>query len=147
MFLAGHFWHNNNIIQSFLGRIKFRIKYPCLYKFVKNNRLKPSELAQIYKDSKILLNINIAKHNSFNERNFDIMISNRLLITDNESLNGVDILPGKEFIMSTGIEDMVRCIDYYLKNETERLSIAKAGMIKTENKYLFSNSLDTIFKE
>lgn len=79
----------------------------------------------MYIDSKICLNINIEKHHSFNTRNFDIMILGRLLITDEEDLTGIDVIPGEELVMSKGIEDTIERIGKYLRYDEERVKIAK----------------------
>lgn len=147
MYLAGHFWHNNNILQYLVGKYRFKIKYPILYKYVSNKYITPKELAQVYRNSKILLNINISKHKGFNPRNFDIMVSNRLLVTDEEQLDCVDAIPDRDFVMANGIEDMVEKIDYYLKNEVDRWSISANGMKLTKGKYLFSNTLDILLSK
>ena len=57
LFIAGHFWHNSNIINYTIGKWKFRLKYPVLYKFVKNEYVDPHNVARIYASSKISLNI------------------------------------------------------------------------------------------
>ena len=146
LFLAGHFWHNNNFWQNFIGKIKFKNRYPVLYKYIKNEYLKPHELAQVYADSKICLNINIEKHHSFNERCFDIMVLKRLLITDEEDLNGINIISDKEFLMSRNIEDMIKKIDIYLDDDNARERIALNGKLKVEKYYCFTNAMDEIFK-
>ena len=145
LFVAGHFWHNSNFLQRKIGEFKFRKRYPVLYKYVKNEYLKPYELAQVYVNSKICLNINIEKHHSFNTRNFDVMILERMLITDDEDLNGIDLIPGQEFIMSRNEDDMVRNIDIYLNNDEERLKIARKGKQKVGERYCFINAIEQIF--
>lgn len=146
LFIAGHFWHNSNLINYLIGKIKFKYKYPFLYHYVKNEYLKPSDLANIYTNSKICLNINIAKHNSFNGRNFDIMIRKALVITDKEDLTGIDLLPDKEFIMADSPDDMIEKIDYYLVNESQRKEIAENGYNSVKEKYLFQYTLDKILR-
>lgn len=146
LFCAGHFWHNENFLQRFIGAFKFRRKHPILYRYVKNEYLTPEQLAQVYIDSKICLNINIEKHHSFNTRNFDIMILGRLLITDEEDLNGIDIKRDKDFIMSNNSDHMVKLIDYYLKNEKSRRGIAKEGERKIKTKYTFCDTMQLVLR-
>lgn len=147
LFCAGHFWHNGNFLQRLIGAFKFRRKHPILYKYVKNEYLTPEQLAQVYIDSKICLNINIEKHHSFNTRNFDIMVLGRLLITDEEDLKGIDINNNEDFIMSNNADYMVKLIDYYLKNEKSRIMLAEEGERKTKIKYTFFNTIQLILKD
>lgn len=147
LFIAGHFWHNNNLLNFTIGKLKFKLKHPLLSRYVVNKFIQPYELANIYHSSKICLNINVAHHKSFNPRNFDIMHSGKLLISDEQNLQGVDIVPDKDFIMCDGIDDMVAKIDFYLQNEDQYRHITDSAKRKVEQKYLFNNTLDVIFKE
>lgn len=146
LFLGGHFWHNSNFLQRIIGAFRFRKKYPVLYKYVNNKYLTPNELAQVYIDSKICLNINIEKHHSFNTRNFDIMVLERLLVTDNEDLSGIEILPDQEFIMSSDPEDMIEKIDRYLSDDLKRKKIAQQGKIKVRERYCLLNTMEKILE-
>lgn len=146
LFCAGHFWHNENFLQRFIGAFKFRRKHPILYKYVKNEYLTPEQLAQVYLDSKICLNINIEKHHSFNTRNFDVMILGRLLITDKEDLTGIDVIPGEEFVMSNNVENMIEHIDKYLRDTNKGLDIAIRGKNKVKKKYCLENTIKEIFQ-
>lgn len=146
LFIAGHFWHNSNLINNIVGKIKFKYRYPFLYHYVKNEYLTPADLANIYTNSKICLNINIAKHNSFNARNFDIMIRKTIVITDKENLMGIDLLPDKEFVMADSPDDMIKKIDFYLTNESQRETIAANGYNSVKEKYLFQHMLDKILQ-
>ena len=73
------------------------------------------------------------------------MILARMLITDDEDLNGIDLIPGQEFIMSKNEDDMVRNIDIYLNNDEERLKIAQKGKQKVGERYCFINAIEQIF--
>ena len=125
--------------------MKFRRKHPILYKYVKNEYLTPEQLAQVYIDSKICLNINIEKHHSFNTRNFDVMVLGRLLITDEEDLTGIDVIPGDEFVMSNNVENMLESIDKYLGDTNKGLEIAIRGKNKVKKKYCLENTIKKIF--
>jgi spore maturation protein CgeB len=144
LWISGHFWHTNNFLNYLVGKIKFKWKYPLLAKYIKNIFVQPQELAVIYSKSKICLNINVSYHKSFNTRNFDIMYSNRLLISDAEDLTGIDIVPNRDFIMCKDIADMVSKIDYYLQHEELADEIRKNGKKIVEQKYLFIQTLDKV---
>uniref|UniRef100_UPI0013E017E5 hypothetical protein n=1 Tax=Veillonella ratti TaxID=103892 RepID=UPI0013E017E5 len=76
LFVAGHFWHNNHKLNYLLGKLKFRLKHPYLAKFVQNRFIQPFDLAGVYAQSRIVLNINISEHKGFNQRAFDIILCN-----------------------------------------------------------------------
>lgn len=147
LFIAGHFWHNNNILNYYIGKIKFKIKYPILYKYVKNIFIKPEQLANIYQNSKICLNINVAYHKSLNQRNFDIIISRSLLICDKQDISNTELIDGKDFIMCDSISMMIEKISYFLTNDEQRKIIIKNGYEKINNFYLYKNTLEQIFKD
>lgn len=140
-FCSGHFWHSSNFWNRFWGEIKFKKKHPILAKYVRNNFISPEDLAQIYKKSKICLNINVEQHKGFNPRNFDIMCIGSLLLTDEQDLNGIELRPNEDFIMSDSSDQMISDIDYYLKNSCKRDNIVQSGKQKVISNYLFENTL------
>ena len=144
-FCSGHFWHNSNFWNRFWGEIKFKKKNPILAKYVHNIFVTPEKLAQIYKNSKICLNINVEQHKGFNPRNFDIMCVGSLLLTDRQDLNGIELKPNEDFIMCNDSKEMTNSIKYYLENSEERKSIAENGQKKIINDYLFENTLNSLF--
>lgn len=147
LFIAGHFWHNNNFINYYIGKIKFAIKYPFLFNYVQNNYINPIDLAKIYQKSRICLNINVEYHKNLNQRNFDIMICNSLLISDKQEVGEVKLKPGCDFIMCNDEYDMIDKIEYYLKNEDERNLVANNGYNITKNMYLYSDTMNIVFKK
>ena len=140
-FVAGHFWHNNNWINYTIGKMKFRRKYPALAKIIMNKFIQPVELAKIYAESKICLNINVEYHKSFNPRNFDILYSKRLLISDEQNLQGVCLLPDRDFVMCDGVGDMLEKIEHYLSNGQAYSKMVENGRDIVEQRYLFKNTL------
>ena len=144
-FCSGHFWHNSNFWNRFCGWIKFKKNNPILAKYVHNIFVTPENLAQIYKNSKICLNINVEQHKGFNPRNFDIMYVGSLLLTDRQDLNGIELKPNEDFVMSNSSEQMISDIDYCLNNFPECNFIANNGKTKVKSKYLFENTLDEVF--
>ena len=124
--------------------MKFRRKYPALAKIIMNKFIQPVELAKIYAESKICLNINVEYHKSFNPRNFDILYSKRLLMSDEQNLQGVCLLPDRDFVMCDGIDDMLEKIEYYLSNEQDYSKMVENGRDIVEQRYLFKNTLDVL---
>lgn len=144
-FVAGHFWHTNSKFNYVLGKFKFKIKHPILAEYVQNRFIQPCYLAGVYAQSKIVLNINVAYHKSLNQRTFDIMYSNSMLICDEQDISNSLIVPNRDFVMCKDIDDMIEKIEYYLNNDEERKNIIKSGHVITEKNYLFKYTLDKLF--
>lgn len=147
IYISGHFWHWNNILNYYIGKLKFKYKHPILSKYVKNIYIQPNDLAKIYSKSKVVLNINVPHHKGFNQRNFDVMMCKSLLICSQQDANGIDVREGHDFIMCKDIEDMITKIDYYLDNEDEYKEIIDKAYATVCDKFLFKHTLDRIFKE
>jgi len=144
-FVAGLFWHSNNFLNYLIGEFKFKNKYPMLAQYVKNEYIEPSSVARIYSESKIVLNINMQFHYGFNQRNFDAMVCKSLLLCSQQNLDGIDLEDGKDFIMCRDVEDMLKSIDFYLREEKLRKNIVDRAYLKAYKKYLIEHTLRVLF--
>lgn len=146
-FVAGHFWHNNNWLNYQIGQWKFTRKYPVLAKYVKNRFIVPRDLAQIYARSKIVLNINVEYHKSLNQRCFDVMVCDSLLLNDKQEVGNLPLVDGRDFVMCDDAIDMVDKLDFYMQHNAERMMIANNGKAKAEKKFLFKQTLEKLLEE
>lgn len=144
---SGHFWHNNNWLNYHIGAWKFRKKHPVLAKYVQNKFIMPKDLAFIYARSKIVLNINVAYHKSLNQRCFDVMICDSLLMNDKQNVGKLPLVDGEDLIMTADENDMVNKLDFYLKHTKERQRIADSGKKKAEKSFLFEQTLEKVLGE
>jgi len=55
-------------------------------------------------------------------------------------------IPGKEIALYSGVDDLIRQIDYYQTHEKERLTIMQAGYLRSEQ-YQYSNILNRLLTE
>ena len=87
-----------------------------------------SEMPLVFKQSRIDLNITLRGIQSgVPLRSFDIMGSGGFLLSDFQ-MDQLDIfVPGEDFVYFEDQKDLLRKIDYYLRNEEERGQIAKNG--------------------
>lgn len=143
-FVSGHFWHNSNQWNKIIGKLKFKLKHPLLAKYVQNIFIEPENLAAIYRQSKIVLNINMEYHKSFNQRAFDIMVCDSLLICDRQNLNGLAPFDGDAFVMCDDADAMIEKIKYFLEHDDERIAVSANGKRIAEENYLIDNTLDTV---
>lgn len=143
-FVSGHFWHNNNWLNYHIGQWKFKRKHPVLSKYVNNTFIVPRDLAQIYARSKIVLNINVEYHKSLNQRCFDVMVCNSLLLNDKQEIGKLPLIDGRDFIICNDENDMVEKIDFYMQHDIERKKIANNGKGQAEKNFLFKQTLEKL---
>ncbi len=96
---AGGQWYSNNRRK----KRSFANKYPNLIKFHDNRMLKPVEVADIYRRSKICLNINNNVHKSISPRTFEIMATQSFQLMNE----------GQDFSGLVGADEIERNIDTY----------------------------------
>lgn len=144
---SGNFWHNNNWLNYTQGKFKFKWRNPILAKYAQNRFMQPEDVAKIYAQSKIVVNINVACHNGINPRAFDVMACNSLLISDRQNLSGVSIEAGKDFVMCEAEADMLKKIKYYLAHESEMDNMIQSAREKTYRSYLSAHTWNTILGE
>ena len=119
------------------------IKYPNIFRCLRNGYVTTEQAANIYVQSKIALNIHDTRHSSPNPRTFDILAAGTLEISDVRQ-NYVDgLLPVKAYVVYENLDDLIEKLHYYLKNELEREKIARYG--KENNIYSMEYSLRMIF--
>ena len=122
-------------------------EFPNFY-FGTRNMLKPGvnmfeDAAKKFCQSRVVLNISIA--DDVNMRVFETLATGSFLLT-----NWIPTLEnlfqdGKHLATYKTLDEMVKKIKYYLKNEEEREKIAKEGQKEVLAKHTFSYRIQTIF--
>ena len=154
-----------------INRLKRRgVKVECFGAGWGNRRVSYGEMAEIFKTSKINLNIsNSASYDvryifssirSLHEivrttkrieqlkaRNFEIPAFGGFQLTNYVPSLEDYFEIGSEVAIYTSIEDLVLQIDYYLGNEEERREIMINGYKKAINEYTYLNRLKDIFEK
>lgn len=143
--LYGHFWHWNHWYQRCLGKIKFRIKYPILAKYVENRFVQPEEAAEIYRKTKINLNIHIKEHKSYNCRTFEVLGNSNFLLSSHQKETNLQIRPGEHLVTYKSEEEFIDKIDYYLEHELEREAIAQRGGTFVRSNCKIDNYIQSLF--
>lgn len=116
----------NDDSRYFWKKYKRKIKYPYLYKCVHNGVFLPCEVAKLYKESKICLNMHLPEARGMNPRCYEIMATGSFQLLDARYDYG-DYLPGRDFDVYDSFETLVERIEYYLCNEDEMQIIARQG--------------------
>lgn len=147
MLLYGHYWHNEHFWQRLIGAIKFRLKYPKLYKYVHNQYLAPEQAAQLYCDSRININIHVDRHSGLNIRVFDILANGNFELCDERKLEETKLKDGKHLVLYYNNEDLLAKVDYYLHNKDEAAKIASEGGKMLAKEYQFVDALRFVLVE
>ena len=148
MIVYGHYWHNKHWWQESSAKKKFAKKYPKLVKYVRNEFLYGKDVAKLYLQSKICLNVHISLHKGINPRTFEVLGNGNFELCDYRSDAKEFGLVDKENIaMFTDAEDCVRQIEYYLNNEAERKAIGKRGKETVKDKYTMTKLLSGVLEE
>ena len=119
LFKSAHFWKP----------LLFRLQHPVLAKFIVNGTFMPEEVARIYAQSRICLNIHDERNKGTNPRTFEIMAVGSFELLD--SREDYDILtPDRDMAVYHNSMEAVKKIEYYLKHVVEREEIAVSGHSK-----------------
>lgn len=110
----------------FWKKYKRKIKYPYLYKCVHNGIFYPCEIAKLYRESKICLNMHVTGARGMNPRCYEIMATGSFQLLDVRH-EYCDYVPGRDFDVYDGFELLVKKIEYYLQHDDERQAIARQG--------------------
>lgn len=104
----------------------------------------PSEMARIYAQSKIV--VNIAHNRDVNMRVFEAMASGALLITD--EAEGLEDLfeDGKHLIVYRDEEALPGLVVQYLEDEESRERIARAGQSLTLSQHTYDHRIKTLLE-
>lgn len=147
MALYGHYWHNEHWWQRLMGGLRFRLKYPKLYKYVHNQYLTPEQAAELYCDSRINMNIHVDRHSGLNIRVFDILANGNFELCDERKLEGTKLINEKHFVFYYNNEDLLAKVDYYLQHEDELVKIASEGGRILAKEYKFADALEFVLLE
>ncbi len=141
--IGGIFYDKNHFWKKYL----FRRRQPALAKFLENRIFAPAEVAEIYRRSKICVNINTAVHHSLSPRTFEICATKSFqLMNSGQNSHGLMNLE-TDLAVFSGVEDLLDKIEFYLANETLRKKIALAGYESVMKNCTMKKSVEKLFAE
>lgn len=142
MALYGHYWHNHHWLQATAGALKFRLNYPTLYPFVHNQNLSPKDVSALYRKTRIILNIHYSDYRvGPSPRTFEIMGNNNFELCDAQDFSQTSLIPGKHLAIYHDTDELKDLLVYYLKNDKERIRIARNGGNEVRAYYTFHNAI------
>ena len=139
--IGGHFYDSKHFWKKYL----FGLKNSALAKFLDNRYYSPDEAANLYRRSKICLNINTVQHKSLSPRTFEICATKSFqLMNAGQKSNGLMNLE-TDIATFDGTEDLIEKISFYLANDDLREKIASAGYNSVMKNCTLKNSVEKIF--
>lgn len=125
MLIAGP-WYDR---KYFWKKWQYQKRHPKLFPYLLNHRISSNETANIYRRSKICLNIGAIEHLGLNPRTFEILATGSFQLTDHIYKKDIDdgILRADSMISFLNEYDLIEKIKYYLSHEKLRQEIAQKG--------------------
>ena len=121
--IAGPFLEHRHLYK----RLLFKLRNSHLSKFLWKNYCTPAEAADLYRRSKICLNLNTIGHHSLSPRTFEICATQSFqLMNGGQKSHGLMNLE-TDLVTSDGVEDLLAKIEFYLAHDELREKIARAG--------------------
>lgn len=115
-FEARHIWK----------RASFRRKWPHLARHLTNGTFSSEEIADIYRRSRICLNLHGNGSTGVNPRTFEILACGAMEIID--ARGDYDVLqPGVDVAVFRDVPDLVEIVAWHLSHEAERAAMAAHG--------------------
>ncbi|PWM76644.1 MAG: hypothetical protein DBY32_10995 [Phascolarctobacterium sp.] len=134
----------------FIRRLKYNYKYPYLMKYIVNRPIIGKELVDLYNNTKICLNIHVATHPGMhtgpNPRTFELLACKTFEIIDYGHINKTKLKSSVDLIEFKTANDLIKKIDFYLKNSELREKISNQGYMACKQNYELINSVKEIIK-
>lgn len=119
----GRYWNE----RYFWKKNKFVKEHPALIGFVNNGIIQPPVVAQVYRRSKICLNIHISEHQGINGRTFEILGTRSFEMVDHKKNISNLLQIGEDLITYESTEILIERLNEYLSREGIRKEIAYHG--------------------
>ena len=107
-------------------------------------------LCDVYRKAKITIDINrMVIRNGFTQRVFDVPASGGFVITSSKPVINEYFEtsgPNQELAAFKSINDLMGLIDYFLRNDDERVAIAERGMQKVISKHTYNHRIAEMFR-
>lgn len=145
MFVCGHYWHNKHWWQEKAARKKFAKQHPYLVNFVHNGFMNGVEVAKLYQQSKVCLNIHISLHKGINPRTFEVMGNGNFELCDyREDAKNFGLISKQNIVFYNNSDECLEQLDFYLNHCDERERIAKSARNFVKVKYTLTELLNNV---
>jgi spore maturation protein CgeB len=141
--IGGPFHDNRHFWKKYL----FGYRQKNLAHFLENRMFSPYEVADLYRRSKICLNINVSEHHSLNPRTFEICATKSFqMMNSGQNSNGLMNLE-TDLATFDSAEDLIEKIEFYLAHEELREKIALAGYNSVMKNCTLKKSVEKLLTE
>ncbi|WP_110954087.1 CgeB family protein [Anaerosinus massiliensis] len=136
-------------VRNYFRSNKIKSRYPHLSKILIDKPIYDEQLADLYRNTKICINIHSAGnlHSGPNPRTFEILGCGSFELVDSEHLYQVELKSGEHLVEFENETDLCKKIDYYLENDEERKYIAYNGYKRSKEKYTMKKCVENILME
>lgn len=138
----GIFWET----QYFWKKFSMQLRFPELCRCIENRFVTPAEAAEIYRQSKIVLNLHGNEATGCNPRTYDILATGTMEIIDQRKDYDL-FVPGQDFVVFQSPEDLLSKVKYYLNHPAERQTIAQRGHEKVKESRSLKKSIQRILAD
>lgn len=135
----GPFWSEG---RYFWKKYQKMLKYPNIRNVVHDGVFSSAEIAKLYSETKICLNLHTGAAKGMNPRSYEIMATGAFQLLDKRQSYDT-LLVGEGFDEFVNFEDLVNKLEFYLTHEAARQSVIAAGQTKI-NVYSMTNVLAKI---
>ena len=141
--IGGIFYDKSHFWKKYI----FRYKQSHLDKYLDNRIFTPEEVAELYCRSKICVNINTTIHHSLSPRTFEICATKSFqLMNSGQNSHGLMNLE-TDLATFSGVEDLLKKIEFYLANENLREEIALSGYESVMKNCTMKKSVERLLAE
>ncbi len=141
--IGGLFYDTKHFWKKYL----FDFKNSALAKFLDNRYFNPNEAANLYRRSKICLNMNTVQHKSLSPRTFEICATKSFqLMNSGQNSQGLMNLE-TDLATFDSMEDLLEKISFYLANDDLREKIALAGYNSVMKNCTLKKSVEKILAQ
>ncbi len=137
--LYGNFYQ----MRHFWKKYTFGAQFPVMVKYVHNGDFSSKEVAELYRRSKICLNIHVENNRDLNPRTFEILGAGSLELVDNREDFRL-LIPGEDLVVYADEDDMIAKIDQILSNYENYQPLIESGHKKVMEHYSMHRSLEKI---
>ena len=130
----------------FWKALRFKKKNPYLFPYIDNRIVSAQEAAELYRRSKICLNINTPLHKSINPRTFEILATKSFQLMDRRESYDECVSPGEDLGVYEDEKDLLTKIEFYLANEQIRENMAEHGFQRIKSRFSMIALMDTLQK-
>ncbi len=135
-------WYSKS---HFWKKWQFAWKHPTLIKYIENRQITPQEAADIYRRSKVCLNISVKEHKSINPRTVEILATKSFQIM-NRGQDAYGLFDmNNSVVFFEDHEELIEKIREYISAKDKREAIAEKGYLEVKDSLSIKSLLEKYY--